>query len=182
MQTKNLQQKQLHQEQNKNKPAYLAHRNQWLKSDDKELFALCVMENFQASGPGGQKRNRKFSAVRITHKPTNLSVISTETRSQSNNRRIALRKLRLKLAIAIRGPDISLDRLKISLSNPMYPLWVALLFDKLWQFKFCVSDTAESLDISTPKLIKLIARDSNIWKIINYNRENFGLDKLNYPK
>ena len=140
------------------------------------------MESFQASGPGGQKRNRKLSAVRITHKPTNFSVTSTETRSQLNNRQIALKKLRIKLATEIRGSEIFLDRLIISLSNFMYPLWIARLFDKLWEFEFSISKTAESLDISTSKLIKLIARDSNIWKIINDKREHFGLNKLNYPK
>jgi hypothetical protein len=172
----------LYQDQNNKISEYSAYRNQWLNSNDKELFVHCTMESFQASGPGGQRRNRKFSAVRITHKPTNLSVISAETRSQLNNRQIALRKLRIKLAIEIRGPNIFLDRLKISLSNPMYPLWIALLFDKLWKFKFSISKTADSLHISTSKLIKLIARDSSIWKTINYNRENFGLKKLNYPK
>jgi len=177
-----LSQIQLHQEQNKNKPPYSVQRNQWLNSDDRKLFTYCVMENFQASGPGGQKRNRKFSAVRITHKSTNLSVISTETRSRSNNLRIALKKLRIKLAIEIRGPNISLNRLKIALSNPMYPLWVALLFDTLWKYKFRISETAESLNTSTGKLIKLIARDSNIWKTINYNRENFELKKLTFSK
>jgi len=182
LKTEFLSPEQSHQEQNKKPPAYLANRNQWLKSDDKELFAHCAMESFQASGPGGQKRNRKLSAVRIIHKPSNISVTSTETRSQSNNRHIALKKLRIKLAVEVRGPAISLDRLKISLSNSIYPLWIALLFDKLWEFDFSISKTAESLGISTSKLIKLIARDSNIWKIINYSRENLGLNKLNYPK
>ena len=182
MQTENLLQKQLHQEQSKKAPIYDTLRNQWLKSNDEELFASCTMESFQASGPGGQKRNRKYSAVRIIHTPTTLSVISSETRSQSNNRRIALKKLRIKLAVEIRGPGISLDRLKIGLSNLEYPLWIALLFDKLWDFKFSIGKTSESLGISTSILIKLVARDSNIWKIINYNRENLGLHKLNHPK
>ena len=170
----------MHQDQNNKISGYSIYRNQWLRSSDKELSEHCVMESFQASGPGGQKRNKKFSAVRITHKPTNLCVISTETRSQLNNRQIALRKLRIKLAIEIRGPNISLDRLKIALLNPMYPLWLALLFDTLWGFKFSISETADSLHLSTSKLIKLIARDSNTWKIINYNRESFGLNKLKH--
>jgi hypothetical protein len=180
MQAKTLSQRQLGQEENKNILTCSAQRNQWLNSNDKKLFSLCTMKHFQAPGPGGQKKNRKYSAIRIIHKPTNLSVTSTETRSQSDNRHIALRKLRIKLAIEIRGPSIFLDRLKISMSSPLYPSWIALLFDKLWEFEFSISRTAKSLNISTSKLVKLIARDSNIWQIINYNRENFGLSKLKW--
>ena len=82
-------------------------RNRWLEADDNGLLSLCRTENFQASGPGGQKRNRKYSAVRITHKSTNLSVTSSESRSYSENLKHALKKLRIKIAIEIRGPDIS---------------------------------------------------------------------------
>ncbi len=52
---------------------------------------------FQASGPGGQHRNRTYSAVRVRHIPTGLVVTCSETRSQLRNRRIALERLREKL-------------------------------------------------------------------------------------
>ena len=170
----------MNQDQENKLQKYSPHRNQWLQSDDGKLIAFCSAEGFQTSGPGGQKRNRKFSAIRITHKSTGIFVVSTETRSQSDNRRIALKKIRLKLAVEIRGPEVSLDRLKIGLSNSEYPLWIALLFDRLWNFKFSISKTANSLHTSTAQLIKLIARDPSIWKIVNEKREHFGLKKLKH--
>ena len=44
----------------------------------------------RASGPGGQKRNKTSSAVRITHEPSGISAIANESRSQAENRRRAL--------------------------------------------------------------------------------------------
>ncbi len=52
---------------------------------------------FQASGPGGQHRNRTYSAVRVRHIPTGMVVTCSQTRSQLRNRRIALERLREKL-------------------------------------------------------------------------------------
>ena len=37
----------------------------YLDLDDAALFAQCEFDRFRASGPGGQKRNRTASAVRL---------------------------------------------------------------------------------------------------------------------
>jgi protein subunit release factor A len=62
--------------------------------DEKEL----VVTIFRASGPGGQKKNKTSSAVRLKHLPTGIIVTATESRSQLENREKALERLQERLA------------------------------------------------------------------------------------
>jgi peptide chain release factor len=56
-----------------------------------------VYQTLRASGPGGQHVNKTESAVRATHVPTGLAVVSQEQRSQQANRKVARLKLSLLL-------------------------------------------------------------------------------------
>lgn len=62
--------------------------------DEKDL----VVTYFKASGPGGQKKNKTESAVRIKHLPTGIIVTATESRSQFDNKQRALQRLGQRLA------------------------------------------------------------------------------------
>src|SRR3989440_12503811 len=71
---------------------------------DETLLAQCRWDQDRGSGPGGQKRNKTSNAGRLPHEPTGVAVTATESRSLSVNKLYALRRLRLKLAAALREP------------------------------------------------------------------------------
>ncbi|KAI4791257.1 hypothetical protein E4T45_13003, partial [Aureobasidium sp. EXF-8846] len=69
-----------------------------LESDITEAF-------LKGTGPGGQKINKTSSAVQLKHLPTGLVIKCQETRSRSQNRKIARRILAEKIEILVMGDD-----------------------------------------------------------------------------
>ena len=57
------------------------------------------IEFYKSSGPGGQHKNKRFMAVRVTHLPSGIVAISQEYRSQAVNKEVALQRLRDKVAL-----------------------------------------------------------------------------------
>ncbi len=79
-----------------------AYRFSDIPADDASLEGECEISFLRASGPGGQHRNKTETAVRLVHRATGISVVASEERSQSANRRRALSRLRVKLVRALK--------------------------------------------------------------------------------
>jgi ribosome-associated protein len=86
-----------------------------LPASDDDLLAECDFEAFRSSGSGGQSVNKTSSAVRLRHRPTGLSVVCQQERSQYLNKMICLEKLREKVAkLNYRPPKRILTKLPLS--------------------------------------------------------------------
>ncbi|MFO0974621.1 MAG: peptide chain release factor-like protein [Phycisphaerae bacterium] len=164
-------------------PIDAARRDAWLAADDDALLADCAIDRYRASGPGGQKRNKTSSAVRLRHRPSGLIVIAEESRSQHENKARALRRLRLALALHVRTPWYASAApqplaVEISPRNQAYPALVARLLDALAASSGRVADAAARLGLTTGQLSKLLTRDSKLLAAANALRGAAALPPL----
>jgi hypothetical protein len=159
---------------------------------DEQLLQHCRWEAFRASGPGGQKRNKTSSAIRITHVATGISAIANESRSQSVNRRRALERLRHRLVIQMRHP-IDLEkfvrpkwfeglligrRLDVGKRDERYLAVMNLVLDVFAASEGSISDTASALGITTANLVRFFRADEKLWAQVNEFRAGAGLKSL----
>lgn len=61
-----------------------------VKFDERDV----VYQSFRSSGPGGQHRNKVETAMRVTHKPSGLMATATDSKSQLQNKKAALEKMK----------------------------------------------------------------------------------------
>ena len=151
---------------------------------DEALLTACKVETFRGPGPGGQKRNKTSSAVRITHVPTGVHAIAGESRSQSQNKAIALRRLRLRMALDLRAP-VTLDspkpdwfRLNVSPKNDLYPAVVGYVIDTLAAVEWALAPARETLGVGSSQLIKFLQADPDVWATVQKERAAKGLHPL----
>jgi len=151
--------------------------------DENDLLEHCRQEKFRGSGRGGQKRNVTDSAVRLTHTGSGISAESDKTRSQHDNRKIALRLLREEIAHQWREqpPDPENVPERPGRHNRDYPLWVASILDILEKHEWQIGAAARYCELSTGKLVKLLANDKKLWQTVNQKRQQHNLRTLRTP-
>jgi hypothetical protein len=165
----------------------------FLALDDRQLAHACRVETYQASGPGGQKRNRTYSAIRLMHPATGISVIAEESRSQNENKMRALRRLRMTIAFRVRKeresdsftlpgaitPYFNHDTpLQVNQKNPLYPLICAAILDALYGARGSLGDASRLLGLSTGRLSRFLGRDRDLLHAVNQLRAHFTLRPL----
>jgi len=159
--------------------------------DEAGLMAECELDTLRASGPGGQKRNKTESAVRIRHLPSGIIVIANESRSQHDNRDVALRRLRKALALKLREPaqtgvpdeiaaaiDDKKKRLKVGQKDARYIPAIAVALDLLAAHGGRVSDAAKQLGLTTGNLSSFLTADDDLFVEANLIRTQNGLGPL----
>jgi hypothetical protein len=160
-------------------------------SDD-QLLAQCRMDQYRGSGPGGQKRNKTSNAVRLTHLPTGLHVTATESRSLSDNKLHAIRRLRVRMAADLREPidpatfsppDWFLEirrngRIETSHRHPFYAPAAGLVLDLLKAMAGNPAAVATMLGVPTTAVIRLLEDDPHFWTAANRIRHEAGLTPL----
>ncbi len=161
--------------------------------DDERLLAQCAVDCYRASGPGGQKRNKTSSAVRLRHLPTGLDARSEEDRSQHVNRAKAIRRLRTTIALRLRSPLApdgyqptaklrsyidGAGRLRVNGKNEDFPMVVVEVLDLLAAVQVRVSDAARKLGISTAHLAGFLTSDAALQAEVNRMRAGAGFKPL----
>jgi RF-1 domain len=172
-------------------------RSAWTNLTDSQLLAQCEVDTYRASGPGGQKRNKTSSAVRLRHPPSGLIVIAEESRSQHENRLRALRRLRqalyLKVREEFRPGELSLGsgpppapsptrggragrgvRLRLGRKDPRFWPTAGSVLDALYSSEGRVSEAAAALEITTANLVDFLSTDPKVWEQANHIRARFG--------
>jgi hypothetical protein len=173
-------------------------RSAWTELSDTQLLDQCAVDTYRASGPGGQKRNKTSSAVRLRHLPSGLIVIAEESRSQHENRARALRRLRQALYLKVREPlgsevlasDTPVQRPaltearngsgRLDLGRKDARFWpaVGVVLDVLQAVEARVSEAATALGVSTGNLVDFLQTDPKVWEQANHLRQQFGLKPL----
>lgn len=155
-----------------------------------ELLKQCELRSLRRSGPGGQHRNKVETAIVVTHLPSGIEGQASERRSQSENRSLAIHRLRLNLAVQFRSVETSDEELTIlevrvikgrvalSQSHANYPACLAVLLDHLKQDTWDLQPIANQLGTTSSQLVKLMRKHSPALTYFNAERAIIGLAPL----
>ena len=152
-----------------------------------DLLADCEAGRSRSSGPGGQHRNKVETRVELIHTPTGTHASAGERRSAIENHHVAVRRLRLALAVEHREfvPDgearspmwierTRTGRIGVSDRHEDFPAMLAEAMDMLWACAFDVRRASLRLDVSQSQLIRLLRRHPPALATFNAARSERG--------
>ena len=156
-----------------------------------DLLRQCETERLRRSGPGGQRRNKVETGVRIRHQSTGVRAEACERRSQAENQQIALGRLRIHLALEIRRPlesgqapgplwhsRLSDGRISVNPSHEDFPALLAEALDRIAAHQGDVKAAADALLCTPSQLIKLLKKEARALPLVNRWRDEQGLGPL----
>jgi len=158
---------------------------------DEELLRECEIQFLRRGGPGGQHRNKTESAVVFLHKPTKLTAEANERRSQADNRRLALIRLRLVLALNVRSVGVPGDqpselwlskchnrRIHVATEHADFPALLAELLDCCTANAMELPGVVAHLNVSSSQVVRMLKQYPMAWTFFNQKRVEYGLSKL----
>lgn len=154
-----------------------------------DLLEDCDVTRTRRSGPGGQHRNKRDTAVVITHRPTGHTGEAGERRSQPQNHTIAAFRLRMALAKSLRIDEpysptelwrrrCKGGRIVVSVKHDDFPGVLAEALDALARLDFDFAAAGEHLGCSTAQLVKLLRDVPEVLQHVNRIRQDAGQPKL----
>ncbi len=156
-----------------------------------KLLLECDVQHTRRKGPGGQHRNKVETAVVLKHLPSGTIAEANETRSQGENKKMALFRLRNLLALEVRtsrenGTSQKLrdrtkgGRISINPSHLDFPSLLAEVMDFVFEADFQLPVVAEQLGLSSSQILKFLKLYPAAFGKFNQQRQARGLPRLKF--
>jgi len=156
-----------------------------------QLLQACEVRRTRRSGPGGQHRNKVETAVIVTHRPTGAKGEASERRSQAQNHRMAVFRLRVNLALEVRCPQEPAEvpssswqrrcpagRIHVSPQHDDFPALLAEALDVLTVCGMDVKTAAAALQTTSSQLTRFLQLEPRALAQVNAHRCELGLRAL----